>query len=302
VSARQASAEIAAASYFQAEAAAFVFQCDDDVAGCIKHLVENGNRRYRMSNLLLLQRYKNFDICLVLKMRAPLGAGVFDLVFRAVPLEFLRELNSFGREFSANAANFEIKSDASHQLNQGMFCNVTEFVEDVERIIPSIVTIERSQKRLDFRDQILASTPYAVVKIGRLAPEGKGNVTGAGVSVGCQVRCEGGMIETSPRVLNDFGSEDAPLKWESLSELKFVDFVNAIRVRLSDVGVWCFSEKVVNLGFEILEMLFCADDAHLRAIEETKIAGAHGRQTRSDEESRISKSGEALLEYATTAA
>jgi hypothetical protein len=254
-----------------------------------------------MSDLLVLQRYKNLDACYVLKLRAPLGAGVFDLVFRAVPFNRDGEPDIARRGTSGETANYKIVGDASHQLNQRMFCNVTEFVEDIERMIPSTATIERSKKRLDFRDQLLASTPYALAKIGGCFPEGKGDVTGVRVSTGCQVGGEGGVVEAGSSMFDYLSGEDSPPKWEALSKLDFVDFVDAIRIRIDDVGVWCFSTKVVNLGFEILEMFFCAEDAHLRAVEGTEF-GSHGRQVRSDERSQISAGGEALPDNATTAA
>ena len=67
-----------------------------------------------------------------------------------------------------------------------------------------------------------------------------------------------GVVETRTKVLDDLRSQDSPLERKSLSQSDFVSFVDAIRVRLNDTGVWLFSEKARNLGLEVLEMFLCA--------------------------------------------
>ena len=277
--------ELIPARHDVAEKHALVFESHDDASRFFKHRVEDGNCRYRVCDLLLLEGYKNIDLSLVLKLNAPFGAGVFDLVFRAVPTEFFRKCDITGGPTGGGSSDFEIERYPNHKRNQRVFAQVTEFVEGVERPIPSFVTIERSKKRLDFRRQVLASTPNALIEIGSGFAERKGSVSGIRVALSGQMSGEGGMIETGPHMLDDLGSEDAPPKWESLSELKFVDFVNAVRIRLANNGVWLFSEKLVNLRFEVIKMFLCAQESHLRAVENAEVTEFHSGQIRSNESS-----------------
>jgi hypothetical protein len=173
-------------------------------------------------------------------------------------------------------------SDAHHEGNKGVFADVAQFVEGVERVIPSLVTIEAPKQRLDIREQFFASTPHAVVEIGGGVPEGEGDVTGVGMAAGSEMCRERGMIETGSSVFDDFGSQDAPSEGKSLSDLDFVDLVSAIKIRLSDGGVWLFTEKLRNLGFEVLKVLLCAGAPDLRTVENRRVLNIHDEQIRSD--------------------
>jgi hypothetical protein len=74
-------------------------------------------------------------------------------------------------------------------------------------------------------------------------------------------------------VLDDFGGQNTPTKWEPLSQTKFMSFVNAISIRLGNSGVWLFGKKNVDLSLKIIEMFFCAREAKLSA---KKISNALG--------------------------
>jgi hypothetical protein len=61
-----------------------------------------------------------------------------------------------------------------------------------------------------------------------------------------------------------------------------VDLVSAIKIRLSDGGVWLFTEKLRNLGFEVLKVLLCAGAPDLRTVENRRVLNIHDEQIRSD--------------------
>jgi hypothetical protein len=254
----------ASASREPSQSSAFRFKADDDSFGLLKDSVEDVNRRYRACSLLVLDRYKKTDLAVVLKIKSQLNARVFDLVFNAVPVNGCGHLDIGGGN---GCADFEVGCDTNHKSDHGVFANVTEFIEGVERIIPSCVTLEGPKERLDFRWQILASTANAVLEVGNRVPEGEGDVSRIGVTAGGQMTSESRMIEAGSGVFNDLGSKHTPPEWKSLSELDFEDFVNAIRIRLSDLNVWLFTEKLVNLGFEVIEMFLCSAKPQMGAVE-----------------------------------
>jgi hypothetical protein len=284
-----------------AEPATFPFDGIDRLFGISDQNFEYLHRRNRATSLLVLDRYKDVECSVVLKMRAPLNAGVFDLVFRAIPHEWIEKPNRLGQ---AGSANLDVDCLSHDECDQGVLTQITQVVEDVNSgSIPSLVTLERSQERLDFRRQVLATTPYAVVEIGGSISDRKGDVSRIGAAAGSQMGAECRVIETGPRMLDDFGGENAPPKWEALSELQFVDFVGSVRIVLHSMGVWLFSEKLRNLGFEVLEMFLCALDPDVSAIEGRRIEAfdiIHDK-IRSDKRPGISEGGAALSHHAAAA-
>jgi hypothetical protein len=193
-------------------------------------------------------------------------------------MRVLGELDSRKRKGAVSRVNFDILSDAHHEGDEGVFADVAEFVEGVERVIPSLVTIEAPKQRLDIREQFFASTPHAVVEIGGGIPERKGDVTGVGMTAGREMRRKRGVVETGSSVFDNFGSQDAPSEGKSLSDLDFVDLVSAIGIRLSDGGVWLFTEKLRNLGFEVLKVFLCPRTPDLRTVKNRGILDIHGER------------------------
>jgi hypothetical protein len=91
------------------------------------------------------------------------------------------------------------------------------------------------------------------------------------------------VIETRPRVLDNFGCQDSPLGREAFREADFVDFVSSIRVRLGDSGVWLFAEKALNLGFEVDEMLVRPFKPQFGTVERIWTKRCHDGEVRSHE-------------------
>jgi hypothetical protein len=270
---RQADAAFAAGLFQESDSAALRFDSQDDALNFAKHCVENGRRRFRAGVLAVLKRYVDSDLYLVIKAKAPLDAGVWDFVFRAIPDGGLVE---FDGASPSRTSDFGCCCRASNEGDQRMFAQVAHVVESPEKIIPSLVWLERSKERSDFRWDILRDTPHAILEICGGIGEGehaKLQVGVAGREVGGRPR---GVIETGPQVFNDFGRENAPTERESLGYESFVDFVSSVRISLNNSGVWLFSEKAVNLGFEIIEMFLCAPDSQFSAVEGIKL---HDQQT-----------------------
>jgi hypothetical protein len=253
-------------------------QGHDDASDFLQQHLKDSNSRFRACKFLILERYKQGEIALVLKVKFPLGAGVYDFIFLAIPVDNLRKLNS--GEIEGRALNVEFKGAPNHERDQRVLAYVTEIIEGVERVIPSTVTVEQSKPRLDFRRQIFASTPHAILKIGGGISERKSDVSGIGMTSSSQVASKGCVIEGGSCMLDDFRREDTPSEWKSLGELDFVNIVDSVRVRLDNAGMWLFSEKLNNLGFEVVEMFLCAQDSNLGAVKDADRAGRlHDRQT-----------------------
>jgi hypothetical protein len=191
---------------------------------------------------------------LVLKIKAPLGAGVWDFVFFAVPSERVKELDSLTSQVRGCSSDFTGKSSTGYKHDEFVLTGITQLIEGVEKVVPSLVTLEASKQRLDFRRRILTSTPHAVIEIGGSFPKREDSEVRELLSSGDKSR----VIKTCPEMFDDFGGEHAPLSREPLCKVNFVDGMNAVRIKLNQTGVWLFSEKLINLGFEVIEMFVCS--------------------------------------------
>jgi hypothetical protein len=99
------------------------------------------------------------------------------------------------------------------------------------------------------------------------------------------------VIDAGARVLNDLSGQDAPLQRECLSEVDFVNFVSSVRVRVGAPSVWLFTEKMINLGAEVVEMLLRPSEAEFGTVESIWTKGRHVTEIRSNERPRVPKGG-----------
>jgi hypothetical protein len=95
---------------------------------------------------------------LVIKTRSKRNAGIYDLVFFAVPDHRFGKLDTL-RDARSGSGNFEVKDRCRNESYERMFAGVTKNIESVEGVVPSFVRLERPQYRLDFRWEVLRATP-----------------------------------------------------------------------------------------------------------------------------------------------
>lgn len=225
--------------------------------------VEDSRRRFRARKLAIVERYVKSELEIVLKVCSPRHAGVWDFVFRAIPDRRPKEGNFSVPCRTVKSSDLDIVGDAANKCDERMFAHVAEIVQIVEVVIPSFVWRERPKERLDFRWEILRTTPHAVFETSGGSSEREMDLLNVGVSRFEVSSRPGGMIQTRSEVFNDLSSEQSPAEWKPLSQLDFVNFVNAIRVEIDDFGVWLFSKVAVDLGVEVFEMFLCACDPDL---------------------------------------
>ena len=126
-----------------------------------------------------------------------------------------------------------------------MFAQVAHVIKDVDKVtLPSLVWLERSNQRLDFRWNILRPTPHAVLKINSGFPERECGLAGVEIAGRQQNGLPSDVVEAGSKVLDDLRSKNSPERREWLGQSDFVNFVSAIRIKLNNTGVWLFSEKL----------------------------------------------------------
>lgn len=223
----------------------------------ISHGLEDNCGVGSLSPLDIAKSYVNHEISLVFRIRPYEGSGVFDLVFKAIPFDILSN-NCVG---SIKSANFHVRHCPSYEGYKAVFTCITQLVEGVESVIPSFVSFERPQKRLDFLSQVFASTPHTVFKIADGVAEWKCRVPRLHSA---HVKAESGVsrvVKGRAKMFDNLGCQNAPFYGQPLSELDFVNLVRPIRVRLTDVSAWVIFEKSDGIFREISQMLICATDA-----------------------------------------
>jgi hypothetical protein len=178
----------------------------------------------------------------ILPLQSKLCSCKYHLVFNAI----VNSLNDFDWG-GHNIGRFDQWKPNStltrNRENDPVFRGSTKFVHGPQKIIPSLVRFERAKERLNLIGELLAGgTVYAAFDISFGFTKRKMNVV--------QVRriteatnIDSGQIKGSAQIL-DCGycvlCEDGR---NIFSESEFVEFVNSVRLRLSDKSIWGTLEK-----------------------------------------------------------
>jgi hypothetical protein len=251
-------------SFHESDFPAFRYDLRNGFVGLADHGLENKYSGFGTSVLAIFERWVNREIDLVLKVRLLRDSCVGDFIFRAVQDKRIVELNGTSEP---KPLDFSSGGSARNEHDKGMFAQVAEVIEREKQIIPALVWLEPSKQRLDFRRAILGSSFNSIGKFRGVLDERENAKFKVGV-IGPKVRtgpC--GMIETRSGVLDDLGCQNSPAEGEPLCQPDFVNFVNAIRIVINNSSVWLFTEKTVDLGFEVLEMFLCPCDSQPSAVE-----------------------------------
>lgn len=248
--------------------AAFGFDGRDDTARFFNHGTQDGNCRALDWNPSIIERWVHCDLDIVLRVYARQNPHVWDFIFRCIKDERVDEI-------SVKKGMFAHDERSGQERNQRMFAQITHVIENVEQTIPALVWLEGAQKRLDFRRAILGQSFYALPKFDRIARERKNSELQVGILGVKESARPSGMVEASPGMLYDLGGRDAPAEREWLSEADFVNFVGAIGTRLNNSSGWLFTEKTINLGFQVVETFLCPREAEIGTVEAVRSQGCH---------------------------
>jgi hypothetical protein len=120
----------------------------DDAFDGKSKAVEHRFSRHSGRGLNFIESYEHLDVELVFKTTFPGRSSEFDLVFSAIPFKPLGEIKVDGaghaRPDTAGA------NGNSHWADDAVFVGITQLVQTPEKVIPSLVRLERSHDREDF--------------------------------------------------------------------------------------------------------------------------------------------------------
>ena len=236
------------------------FCSHDDALDFARHSVENVRRWIAAKNLNFAERYAVGSLQVVLKLLNVSGNnGEYDLIFSAIPCG--------GRNIATattGAVDVEIhlsEGDACGD-EQSVLVDVVGFVECPNKIVPSLIRLERAKKRNDLIRNLFASSLDNAFEIRCVVANGEVRTSGV-------VRASGNsdgipsLIERGPEVFEGVGGDLYKTIGDDGMEFNLVKVVNAIRIGLNNMGAWVVLQEGIDLPLKVVDMYLCASDAAL---------------------------------------
>jgi hypothetical protein len=278
----------------KADAATLRFGCHQDALDFAAHSVERSNRMLAIHNAGdVIQGYRKGDIHIVADFRVEPNAEKYNLVISAVVPDG-RDTEVAGNTHVARKHSCAAQSDG---IKGFMFGAIRKLVESPESVIPSAVSIEPFKERSDFRRQVLASAFGIVPHVNFRWPEGK--LAGLGFWVSGELgdrKAE--LVENCTKVVSGLKDDMGQVVGKAIGEFDLMKVCNAIRIFLNDMGPWFVFGERLDLGVQFGNLRLCAAK---HTFGTSEVVG-HGKISRSDKESRLSKGGAALPSHAAAAA
>jgi hypothetical protein len=126
---------------------------------------------------------------------------------------------------------------------------------------------------------------YMAHNFDESVPERK--ITFGGV---CMAACSSGrvpgLVEDGAQVICRIEEDARQRLWDLSEDANFVDFLSRLRLFIDDFGVWSVCDKVIDHGFEVMDVVLGALECQPSAVEKV----SHARKVRPNERARVSTS------------
>lgn len=257
---RQVDAAFSAAISNESELAAERSRIVQDAINHAHHLVSDANDWLARNTLNALDRYRNGEVCLVIKLNDLSGRSPVecDLVFFTVPsnpVSFREGLWNSATDSSAPPCH-ELARDADGHEGK-VLAGVTKLIQSPEGVISSFVRLERSKERADFRGQILAAAGQIVPPsfFGRTERKLGGLEASIPAGLGGSVT---GLVEDRAQVVGGIKEDVGKIGRQPARKLDFVKIVYAIDIFLDSMGPRLRIDKLIDFGVQIVDVMLCA--------------------------------------------
>lgn len=244
----------------QTDTLALRFGGPEDAINFARNGIEDANRRAASNAVDFVKGYNEGKLCIVLKVTAGVDLGDHDLIF--VPVKDGR------RDRSPRQDGIPQRDAATCDANghqEPMLVGVTELVEGPEGVIPSLMRIERSKQRADFRRQILASSVSDPIKISNGVP--KGEVRVLGLSDACfDGNGVATLIQSGSERFDGLRATISPAIGDSAREAISMG-CDALRISLGETFSWFLFEESGDTLFKPTDMLICPSEPTFGAVQ-----------------------------------
>lgn len=223
--------------------------------------------RVTIYNVSFAEMYVKGKIKVVLKLRCKRCGGEDDLVFRAI-----QDRDGMADDATLRDGKIPLFPEASSGtgVDAPMFACVTQFVQCKQKVIPSLVWLERTKQREDFRRQVLARSRVHLHHVRFGVSKGEVSFLSADSSRcdGTEVAC---LIEGRPQVFKCHGYCPGNIERDGVHYADFKVFMNSVQIILDDVFVGFRLEEFNRLPFDVGETCLCLQNAPSRTVEDDGI-------------------------------
>lgn len=247
------------------DAGGFRFNSLNDALDFGRHSVERSNGILAANDINVAKGYVEGKAHIVLHCRADAEACEFDLVFRSVPTRISehtasQQAGSGARKRCGSCADWD-----QHAMRVG----VPYAVQSAEQPIPSLVWLEASKERTDFRR--VSSKTFAhqftedAVGVPREWETGVLGIT-ANQNDGGSVD---GMVQRIAKIAGCVFDGDRHGTGDFRSKFYLVDILLCVTVEIDRSGVWLLIKKGFDLRGCLINVFPCAPDEQKRTIKRT---------------------------------
>lgn len=234
------------------------FRSQDDALNFARDSVQRGNDWLARQSISPLENYTKGRVHLILNVRSVPKAHEFDLVFRCVPLavsEFARPIN--GTEVNAERL---IDDRMSYWDNHAMRVGVPYTVQAPQQVIPSLVWLEPSQKRVDFRWIAAQSITLKFTdNANGIAGEGEAGIFRKSSFQGNSTAVNG-MIKSVSQVTGGVLDDSADFLGQVSSEFDFMYLLSRLNINIDNTGEWITVNESAHPLTGIFNLIACVAD------------------------------------------
>jgi hypothetical protein len=226
----------------------------DDAHHLSRDFPENGYGLAVGKNINLAKSYQEGECKVVIEFSARPNSAKYDLVFFAV------QGHVSGDTAIANGYGFTKHSAGLNgDGNKRCMCCISELVQTPNKIVPSIVRLERPKQHDDFIRDVFAGfmADDSVIKSGKVVSDRELGLFRVRVSSSDR----GGkpsLVKSGPKRFKRLScGVDAAFR-KPFSEFEFMELSNAVSVQLNDRAVWCFFEEPFDALVKSGNVLVCS--------------------------------------------
>lgn len=238
------------------------FRTQDDALNYARDVLQYGADFFTAYGLNIPKRYAMGEIEVVLKVSAGRDYSEYEFVFFNVPGK-IREVALASHDGLAQSDLSREKSDRGDEL---VFVGITELVESPDGVIPSLVRVERAKERYDIGGQILASPFDDVFESSNIVRNREVGGLGCGLTAQ-RGSSKSGLIKGGAQRLKALDGEVRDIVGQRPGHLELVKLVPGLRLYLNRSSVWLRLEKGFTLPGDFVDVLICAGEPALRAME-----------------------------------
>lgn len=241
------------------------FDCEDDALHFIRNFSECGNHWLAFQGMNPLEQYIKGNVDLVLQVRTASEAHVFDFVFRSVPMA-VAELASPHQHALGSSQRVSDRSGPDRD-NYAVGVGVPYLVQPPKQGIPSLVWIEPSQERTDFR--WIVGEPFTAefaFDAGGIFGKGKSRSLW-GAPMNRDGACVDSMIERIAKAAGRVLNNNANLAGQLGSKPDFVNFLSRLSIGLDYAGVRLRIEESGDALIGVFNLVSSMADQEFRTIE-----------------------------------